>query len=186
MDSSEHAIQCAIKGLNDGVFTSQRKAAKKYEVLESTLRGRLTGIRERRISQQYYQLVCPEQEESLANWILDEDARGCPPTHACTREMAGKILASGGDHNPLGKGWISSFLKRNKKISLVVGRKIDARRASAATPENLNAFFDLFRRTCDRLHVPTEDIWNMDETGIALGVYSNSQVLASSKKRKMY
>ncbi|KAI1007827.1 hypothetical protein K3495_g391, partial [Podosphaera aphanis] len=38
MDSSEHAIQCAIKDLNDGVFTSQRKAAKKYEVPESTLR----------------------------------------------------------------------------------------------------------------------------------------------------
>ncbi|KAI1003024.1 hypothetical protein K3495_g5178, partial [Podosphaera aphanis] len=164
MDSSEHAIQCAIKDLNDGVFTSQRKAAKKYEAPESTLRGRLAGIRERRISQQYYQRLCPEQEEYLANWILDEDARGCPPTHARTREMAGKILASRGNHNPLGKGWISSFLKQNKKISPVVGKKIDASRASAATPENLNAFFDLFRRTCDRLHVPTEDIWNMDET----------------------
>ncbi|KAI1000742.1 hypothetical protein K3495_g7460 [Podosphaera aphanis] len=100
--------------------------------------------------------------------------------------MAGKILASRGDHNPLGKGWISSFLNRNKRISSVVGRKIDASRASAATPENLNAFFDLFRRTCDRLHVPTEDIWNMEETGIALEVCSNSQVLASSKKRKTY
>ncbi|KAI1007141.1 hypothetical protein K3495_g1079 [Podosphaera aphanis] len=186
MDSSEHAIQCAIKDLNDGVFTSQRKATKKYEVPESTLRGRLAGIRERRISQQYYQRVCPEQEEYLANWILDEVARGCPPTHARTREMAGKILASRGDHNSLGKGWISSFLKRNKKISSVVGRKIDASRASAATPENSNAFFDLFVRTCDRLHVPTEDIWNMDETGIALGVCSNSQVLASPKKIKTY
>ena len=115
MDSSEHAIKYAIKDLNDGVFTSQRKAAKKYKVPESTLRGRLAGIRERRISQQYYQRLCPEQVEYLANWILDEDARGCPPTHAHTQVLAGRILAARGDHKPLGKGWISSFLKRNEK-----------------------------------------------------------------------
>ena len=115
MDSSEHAINCAIKDLNDGVFTSQRKAAKKYRVPESTLRGRLAGIRKRRISQQYYQRFYPKQEEYLVNWIFDEDARVYPPTHARTREMAGIILATKGDHKPLGKGWISSFLKRNEK-----------------------------------------------------------------------
>ena len=31
-----------------------------------------------------------------------------------------------------------------------------------------------------------EDIWNIDETGIALGVCTNTQVLASSKKKKAY
>jgi len=36
------------------------------------------------------------------------------------------------------------------------------------------------------LNIQIEDIWNMDETGIALGVCTNTQVLASSKKKKAY
>ena len=36
------------------------------------------------------------------------------------------------------------------------------------------------------LGILPQNIWNMDETGIALGVCTNSRVLASSQKKKAY
>jgi len=35
-------------------------------------------------------------------------------------------------------------------------------------------------------NIQLEDVWNMDEHGIALGVCTNSRVLASSNKKRAY
>ncbi|OCK83951.1 hypothetical protein K432DRAFT_289973, partial [Lepidopterella palustris CBS 459.81] len=36
--------------------------------------------------------LTPLQEELIADWILEEDARGYPPTHARAQEMASRLL----------------------------------------------------------------------------------------------
>ncbi|KAF1965842.1 hypothetical protein BU23DRAFT_488206, partial [Bimuria novae-zelandiae CBS 107.79] len=75
---------------------------------------------------------------------------------------------------------ISFFLKRNLRVASIVGRKIEAARAEGATLEQIRAFLKLFERTRVRLGIRTEDTWNMDKTGKALGVCANTRVLASS------
>jgi hypothetical protein len=91
-----------------------------------------------------------------------------------------------GDQNPVGKLWVSHFLHRNPRVASVVGRKIEAQRAEAATPEQVRAFLERFEATRRRLNIPMEDVYNMDETGVALGVCTNTRVLASSSKKKAY
>ncbi|KAI1507042.1 hypothetical protein Ptr86124_014017 [Pyrenophora tritici-repentis] len=83
--------------------------------------------------------------------------------------MANRILRMNGDHRPVGKHWMAAFLKRNPRVASVVGRKIEAARAEGATPVQIRAFLELFERTRTRLGIRAEDIWNMDETGKALG-----------------
>jgi hypothetical protein len=100
--------------------------------------------------------------------------------------MATRILRMNGDHDPLGQLWITHFLTRQPRVASIVGRSIEAARAEAATPELIRAFIELFERTRVELNIRMEDIWNMDETGIALGVCTNSQVIASSRKKKAY
>jgi hypothetical protein len=81
---------------------------------------------------------------------------------------------------------VSNFLRRNLRVHSVVGRSIEASRARAATPELIKSFLELFKQTRLRLAIPPKAIYNMDETGIALGVCSNSQVIASAHKKKAY
>ncbi|KAI1507209.1 DDE-1 multi-domain protein [Pyrenophora tritici-repentis] len=100
--------------------------------------------------------------------------------------MATRILRLGGDHEPLGQRWISSFLARQPRVASIVGRSIDTLRAEAASPAQILAFLELFYRTRIELNIRVEDIWNMNETGIALGVCTNSQVVARAGKRKAY
>jgi hypothetical protein len=110
----------------------------------------------------------------LVEWILEEDARSQPPSHARVREMATRILKINGDHDRLGQRWISSFLTRQPRVSSIVGRLIEASRAEAASPAQIRAFLELFNRTWIALNIRVEDKWNIDETGIALGVCTNS------------
>ncbi|KAI0997572.1 hypothetical protein K3495_g10616 [Podosphaera aphanis] len=100
--------------------------------------------------------------------------------------MVCEILRANGDHELPGKDWISSFLRRNLRVHSVIGRKLEACRSNAAKPEDIKAFLDKFNHTCRDLNIKHSDIYNMDETGIALGVCNDSKVLASSCKKKAY
>ncbi|KAI2486298.1 hypothetical protein Ptr902_00431 [Pyrenophora tritici-repentis] len=100
--------------------------------------------------------------------------------------MAIRILHMNGDYEPLGHNWVSSFLQRNPRVHSVVGRSIEASRAEAASPELIRTFLELVEATRLRLGIQLHDIYNMDETRIAIGVCNNSRVLASACKRKAY
>jgi len=186
MDARETAIQSAIKDIKSGVFTSQRKAAAAYGVPRTSLQARLAGHATHAIAHQHQQRLTPEQEDFVVDWIIEEDSRARPPSHARVREMATQILRQNHDFTPLGNAWISQFLSRQPRVASIVGRSIEAPRAQAASPEVIQAFLELFERTRIELGIHYEDIWNMDETGVALGVGVNSQVLASSRKKKAY
>jgi hypothetical protein len=68
----------------------------------------------------------------------------------------------------------------------MIGRRIEAKRIQHTTYAEISAFFDRFQRTIAEHDIRLEDIWNMDEHGIALGVCTNSRVLASSSKKRAY
>ena len=67
---------------------------------------RRRGLQTRRVSHQPWQRLTPEQEDFLVEWILEEDGRGAPPSHARAKEMANRILRMNGDTHPVGKLWI--------------------------------------------------------------------------------
>jgi hypothetical protein len=186
MDHREQAIESAITDLRRGVFSSQRKAADAYGIPRSTLQQRLNGRKPNAIAHSNQQRLTPEQETFLADWILDEDSRAQPPSHLRVREMAIRILHMNGDYKPLGRHWVPNFITRNPRIASVVGRTIESARTTGASYETIRAFLQLFERTRIELGIQYEDIWNMDETGVALGVCTNHQVLASSSKKKAY
>lgn len=186
MDAREAAIQSALRDLNSGVFKSQRQAARAYGIPRSTLQSRLQGCQPHASAHSNQQRLTPEQERFLVEWILEEDTRAQPPSHPRVREMASRILQMNGDHAPLGQLWVPHFIARNPQVASIVGRTIETARTTGAQYEQIRAFLELFERTRIELGIQNEDIWNMDETGVALGVCTNTRVLASSSKKKAY
>ena len=82
--------------------------------------------------------------------------------------------------------WIPNFISRNPRVASIVGRTIESVRATGASHDTIRAFLELFERTRIELDTQYEDMRNMDETGAALGVCTNSQMLASASKKKAY
>jgi len=186
MDQRERMIQSCIAEYNEGKFKSIRAASKAWGLPRTTLDDRLRGAATRRVAHHHQQRLTPEQEQFLATWILEEDARGFPPRHDRAREMASCILRMNRDENPLGKRWVSGFIKRNPRIKLIIGWAIEADRVKNTSLEAIRAFLEFVEATQVQLGICTEDTYNMDETGNALGVCTNHRVLASAKKKKAY
>lgn len=186
MANREIMINSAIADYYSGVYTSVRATAKAYGLPRSTLADRIAGSTTRATAHQFQQRLTPEQEEFLVEWILEEEARGYAPSHPRVREMASRILQMNGDTTPVGKRWIQHFIQRNPRVASIIGRPLEAARSTAATQEQIRAFLELFERTRIRLGIRQEDIWNIDKTGIGLGVCTNTRVLGSSLRKKTY
>ncbi|KAI1008068.1 hypothetical protein K3495_g148 [Podosphaera aphanis] len=121
MASREESIQSALDKLNSGAYSSLRAASRVHKIPRSTFRARLVGSQSHTITHRNQQRLTIDREESLAKWILDEDSRAHPSSHARVREIASLILQANGDNAPLGKNWMTSFLQRQTNVHTVVG-----------------------------------------------------------------
>lgn len=177
MAYTEAHIQLAIAEYRAGKFKLERAAAQAHRIPRTTFMSRLHGQTNQRVSSHVMQQrLSLAQEAFLEAWILDEDTRGYPPSHARVREMAGQMLRHNGDQEPLGKRWILLFTTRHPRVTSMIGRRIEAKRIQHTTYVEMSAFFNRFQRTIADHDIQLEDIWYMDEHGIALGVCTNSRV----------
>lgn len=103
MNSCEEVFEAAIHDLRSGIYPSQQAAGKAYGIPQPTLSMRLHGAQSSDLSHKYLQRLTSKQGEFPTQWILEEDARAFPPSHARTREMANQILKMNGDDTPVGK-----------------------------------------------------------------------------------
>jgi hypothetical protein len=176
----ERRLQQALNDLHTQKFKSIRAAAKAYDVPRSTLGTRFNGTPTRRVARVSQQLLSTEQEELLVQWILDLEKQGHPVTHPQVREMAELVSELSGGPDIVGVNWVARFIHRHPQIRTKVGVKIDHKRVDNTTPEAIEAWFDYFQRVQTYYQVDPANIWNMDETGIALGVCANQTVIGSS------
>jgi hypothetical protein len=182
----EHSIQLALDDLHASRFTSIRAAARAHNVNYRTLARRAQGGISKRAARVEQQLLSSAQEEILVQWILDLEQAGNAPNHAQLREMASLISRISGGSGILGINWVSRFLSRHPDIHTKVGAKIESLRIQNTSPAALEEWFRLFRSVQQQYQVKEANIWNMDETGIALGVCSNQTVIGSSSTRRSY
>ena len=116
----------------------------------------------------------------MKRWILDLEAQGYAPTFNTVRELAAVVSRSTGGPQKVGKNWLSRFIQRHPEVASKVGRKIDTRRVDNTTSEALETWFTRLRSIQMQYNVLPQNIWNMDESGIALGVCHNQRVLEIS------
>ena len=90
----ESRIVLAIEAIHTTKKMSIQGAAKAYNVPESSIRDRIKGIpplTERRNSR--HQLT-PTKEETLIQYILNQDTQGFPPQISSVEDIANSLLAT--------------------------------------------------------------------------------------------
>jgi hypothetical protein len=98
------------------------------------------------------------------------------------REMAYKIIGP----KTLGNHWIDRFIRRHPGISSCIGVPLESVRAVNSTHEIIAAHFQRVQSQIRKFNILTEDIWNMDETGLAMGLCANGYVVSGKGKRRVY
>lgn len=161
---------------------SVRKAAERWAVPRSTIQARTNGTAPRKEAFEPLKRLSAAQESHLVSWILIQDAIGNPPTHEQVRKIASRLCHLNGDNYDLGKSWLHGFLNRNPEIKTLRGKRLDFERLNGASTYSIQNFFKLL--TIKQINeILPQNRYNMDETGLAIGLRENGLVLGSSQKR---
>ena len=108
MDKSTHnaRIELAIADLKRELQPNVRQVARKYELVESTLRRRWKGksVSIQASSSTFKQRLTNAQEEALIAQINSLTARGMPPISQMVRNFTEEIIK-----DSVGKNWTGDF-----------------------------------------------------------------------------
>ena len=182
--SREETIQQALADYREGLFPSYRAAGAAYNVPHTTLSRRHKGTTTTRIvARESQMLLSPIQESLIRDWILYCETCGYAVSHAQLREFVLLLSTSIGGPSTLGIDWIPRFLRRHPDLKTKVGKRIDALRVDNVNEKDLRQWFDQLHCLITRLRLTPDNMYNCDETGIALGVCTNTRVIGTASTR---
>lgn len=174
--SQEGRVLLAIEAFQRNRFSSIRSAAVAFDVPRTTLSRRFRGTPPQRAPHHPQRKLGPEKEEVLIQWIKTRIQRGTPPRLSHIRDVA-NILASGRDQQPVGVNWVERFLKRHEELTTRYLRRYNYVRAQCEDPQRITCWFQLVQDTIQEYGILTEDIYNFDETGFAMGIIATAKVV---------
>ena len=183
--TNEALIQQALKGITNKTYKSAHDAAKKLSVPRATLYDRLKNRKSRSQAREAQQHLLESEERVLAQWIRQLTISGTPAQYSTVKEMAehirnrrnGNINDEHLSYERLGQQWVQRFLLRHPQLKSVVGARIEACRLDASSKDAFNRWFDAFKNIVKDNKIEPGDIYNMDETGSALGTLQASRVI---------
>ena len=178
----EGLVQLAKFAIEKGQIQSNRRAAKVYGAVESTLRNRRAGIPSRRDCTPNSKKLTDLEESVIVQHVLDLDARGFSPRLGGVEDMANKLLAARGGGR-VGVKWSSNFVKRTPELKTRFNRRLDYQRAQNENPEIIESWFRLVRNTVAKYGIHENDIYNMDEVGFLMGLTAVAKVVTASERR---
>jgi 4-hydroxybenzoate polyprenyltransferase len=180
----EKLIDAALEEVRGGV--SQRLAAKRYKVAQSTLSERLHGSQSATTAKTHLQRLSPEQEIFLSDWIRGQEVAGRAPNRRQVARFAQAILKSGGDEEPLGIRWVDRFLRRNPGISMRKKNPLEAARIRGSTKGNFERFYGNVEHQINTKNILPANIANMDEHGLQELDSGGGKVLGDALARRTY
>ncbi|KAK6206671.1 transposase [Colletotrichum tabaci] len=178
---TEDEVNQALEAISNG--QSIRKAAQQYGVPRTTLQHRLQGTQTRASAFSDLQRLTVSQEAKLAEWV--DSACSWAPTNPSTSEaIRRKDPSCYGDTQPIGRGWMQAFIRRNPSVKVQRSRSIDSRRVNGASTEVIRDWFKHLAIP-EIISIKPANRYNMDETGILEGQGSNGLVLGMSETKSV-
>jgi len=191
---SEADIQAAIAALSAGQYSSIRKCATGLSVPYQTLQHRLPRRLSRSTSHEAMQILSKPEERTLVRWISQPTKTGFPASPALVLQMAEEIQHSRFQLSrtppsyakPIGKNWLDRFRNRHPEIKGIWARQIESSRHKAMSVEATRTWFEAVEELCIQHQYPPERIYNMDESGFAVGQSQTSRVLVNVREKSSW
>jgi len=185
----------------DAVLSKKYKchtAALAFKVPRRMLYDRVNGNRKfRPQAHELAQILSNAEEKELVRWITRLTITGYPPRHVTLLEMADEIrkrrVKNINDESMqlieypnIGTQWVSRFLRRHPELVSVTPRSIDAVRVKDTSPERLTQWFEDLRQVIEEYDIKQENMYNMDESGFAIGEKEATRCIINAQIRQQY
>jgi len=191
---SESDLQTAILAYKVGEYTSIRACASAFSLPRRTLQHRISGRNSRSHAHEPMQILSPAEEKTLVRWITHLTSTGFPASPALAIEMAEEIRRGRYQLSrtppsylrPIGKSWLHRFRTRHPEIQGVWARNIERARHQAMSVEAVKTWFEAVTELCLQHQYPPQRIYNMDESGFAVGDSQSSRVLVNIREKSSW
>ena len=193
-DSPESRIQDALLAHTSGKYRSVRAAAIAFSIPPPTLSYRIAGRTSRAQAHESVQILSHAEEKTLVRWLTRLTSTGFPASPALVMQMAeeirrGRLQLSKTPTpllRPIGEHWIDCFRLRHPDIHTVWTRQIEHARHHAMNSDVLRTWFDAVTEVRIAHHYRPECIYNMDESGFAVGASQSSRALVSVREQSSW
>ena len=169
----ESRMQEAIDAYHDGQFRSAAAAARHFNLKPRRVQYRLQGMSSRSTRQPTHTRLSTVQEASLCDYIdrLDYIEHSIRLKHirGAAEFIMNTALSPGHSPKPLGKDWVTNFIKRHPKYHKRKQKPLSAERKNAHDVESVRKAYERFQTGVQERGILREDTWNMDETGFRIG-----------------
>lgn len=133
------------------------------------------------------QLLSNAEEKTLSRWITRLTSTGFPATPSLVIETAKEIrrgrvkLAISQNIEPtqpppIGHEWLYRFLNRYPTLKGTYSRQLESLRHGEVTYEKVSRWFSVSRTRFDKQSYELENVYNMDETGFAVGTTQSMHI----------
>lgn len=192
-------LSVAIKEARSGC--SLRKVGEKYQIPKSTIFKYLHMNKDKNLRENNVDIlrndvkrVFDEEEETQLEEYLEKAAYLHMGLNAKqVRELAYQFAVvkqkqnipnSWHEHQMAGIGWLRYYRQRHSHLSLRKPEATSLARASSFNKANISKFFDNLQKVIEKHHFTSENIYNLDETGIST-VHNPRKVLAPKKIKQL-
>ena len=190
----EALVLQALDDIKSGKYKSAYEAARELSLTVSTVYRRLQGHSSRSTARTDQQLLSEAEEYTILKWIKQLSRCGYPVNYKLLGDIASEVLVHrvGSINTPdqklvqyssIGKNWVPRFIQRHSSIKSVIGRRIEVNRMDGASKDALIAWFDAFEETIKAFKIDFSNIYNMDETGFAIGSMESTRIIVESSSR---
>jgi hypothetical protein len=127
------------------------------------------------------QALTEAQEEILAKCIKIQGRHGVPMTYASVGQCAEAIS---GRH--IGEAWPRRFCKRHPDLKMKKMTGLEKAHAKALNQFAVNEFFDMLMEVMKEYDILPENLYNMDEKGIQLGIGARVTAMVDRDQKTVY
>ena len=180
--SKDARIILAIEAIRKDPKISRHRAAKIYQVSETTLRARMQGRTPAPEKRNARHNLTSSEEETIVRYIIDLDSRGFPPRIDGVEDMANLLLATR-HAKRVGKHWPYRFVQRRPELKTRFSRSYDFQRALCEDPKLIGDWFGLVANMRAKYGIQDCDFYNFDETGFMMGIICGSMVVTRADRR---
>jgi hypothetical protein len=167
--NSEQLIEETLHLANEGVYDSIRQASLATGARRSTVGHRRAGRPPRSQITVRNARLTSKQETTLMRWITDLQLQYKPVNHTQLAKIAENLAHENDPSRPLGKNWVSRFIKRSPALNNGRSQPFPMDRIQSIIPHQLGGWYRHFEEVVHRYGIKPGNIWNMDEIGYQMG-----------------
>ena len=195
ISASRAELDDILREIENGEWKSVRAAARHYSVPPSSLAHRLAGRQSASEFGHTRHKLVKGEEQAIVDHVILRSRAGFPIPVRLLPTLANIVLARTAAEDPasgpaatVGKHWAERFRNRHSEIEAIKVRVMDQLRLKGASVPRVMEWFDLIKTVLDMPDVLRSNVYNMDETGLQIGVLPSNvkRLVASSEVAPVY